>query len=561
MKFTCPKCATRYTLPDEKVPPGAALRFACKKCDNVMRVKRGGVVEAAAAAPRQAPKQMAEPAGESTRVASIAEIRALKEESERAVARAAAPEWFLMVAGEQRGPLDAKQVRAMLSAKQIDRRTYAWHEGMEDWRRIEKLPELSDGGGDAGKVVRPVEAPVRSTGEATVAMNASQLHAELEKLRTAAAPPEPIFEEQEEDGGSTSAPDDDEPAVPEDDEPLLLSRPKKRGLPKPAGDDLFDAFDSSPEDAAPSSPFDDEPSSPLILPKEDSAPGRRRDGPPGESTKAFMADAGLFKRRRRNRIAAITALSLLVVLIALGVMDATGVVSLPVMGGLYDATGLEDPNLLRAVERTEAKLATGDLSPEERESLGKKLLGLKQSAKLHGAGPEAGKDTPKDPAKDPAQDGDKRPEAPKEGGAQAEAKSTGAAEPSADKERALAAEVYGDARKQEVSLKLADPAEIQVPNLPAGLTQEAILEVVSQNSKSMQLCLEEAIKKGDKPPGRIEVEITIASSGAVSAVDVPGYRTSTMGGCTMRRVKGWKFPRFNGQPVTVVFPYLLSTAF
>ena len=50
-------------------------------------------------------------------------------------------------------------------------------------------------------------------------------------------------------------------------------------------------------------------------------------------------------------------------------------------------------------------------------------------------------------------------------------------------ERALMANLFNDERKKEASIKLVDPSDIQVPNLPAGLTQEAIFKVISDNTR------------------------------------------------------------------------------
>ena len=52
--------------------------------------------------------------------------------------------WFVLVAGEQIGPIGAREVLAMLSRKQIDGRAYSWREGMGDWLTLGKIPEFAD---------------------------------------------------------------------------------------------------------------------------------------------------------------------------------------------------------------------------------------------------------------------------------------------------------------------------------------------------------------------------------------------------------------------------------
>ena len=44
----------------------------------------------------------------------------------------------------------------------------------------------------------------------------------------------------------------------------------------------------------------------------------------------------------------------------------------------------------------------------------------------------------------------------------------------------------------------------------------------------------------------------------MAAINTDKYKSSSMGQCTVKRVQTWKFPRFNGDPVTVVFPYVLT---
>jgi TonB family protein len=94
------------------------------------------------------------------------------------------------------------------------------------------------------------------------------------------------------------------------------------------------------------------------------------------------------------------------------------------------------------------------------------------------------------------------------------------------------------------------------------LTQDAIFKVINDNNRSMSLCYGEAARKGEKLRGKMEVQITIDHGGNVTEVSIETAKFSgtTMGDCTMRRVKNWKFPKFSGEAVTVVFPYVLSSS-
>ena len=49
MKFECPQCGKKYSLPDEKVPQGKDFKVKCKKCGEVI-ILHGGESEGAGAA-------------------------------------------------------------------------------------------------------------------------------------------------------------------------------------------------------------------------------------------------------------------------------------------------------------------------------------------------------------------------------------------------------------------------------------------------------------------------------------------------------------------------------
>ena len=82
--------------------------------------------------------------------------------------------------------------------------------------------------------------------------------------------------------------------------------------------------------------------------------------------------------------------------------------------------------------------------------------------------------------------------------------------------------------------------------------------MIVDNNRAMNLCYAEAVRKGELPKGKMEVEITIGASGSVTQVNIdsPGFQDSAMADCTIRRVKNWKFPKFNGSPVPVSFPLI-----
>ncbi|MEL6545677.1 MAG: AgmX/PglI C-terminal domain-containing protein, partial [Myxococcota bacterium] len=269
--------------------------------------------------------------------------------------------------------------------------------------------------------------------------------------------------------------------------------------------------------------------------------GDYHDAPPGEQTRVFMATAGIFKRRRNNMISAVVGTLLVLALGGIITLDVLGIYTIPGMGLAYDLTGFEDPNKERAIERTKAKLQTAG-SDEERKRLQQKLLGLGGDSTPAKKGKGGGKSTAKAKSDGEVTEGIKDET------------------DLSDEKRSLAGSLFEDDRKTGSTPKLKAPEQITTADLPDGLTQEAIQKVIAEKQSSMKLCLTEAYRKGEKLSGRMEVQITIDATGKVTeaAINTDKYKSSSMGQCTVKRVQTWKFPRFNGDPVTVVFPYVLT---
>ena len=250
----------------------------------------------------------------------------------------------------------------------------------------------------------------------------------------------------------------------------------------------------------------------------------------GDSTRYAMAVAGLDRRATTNRVAAWVGIALAAALVLVIVFDLTGVVSIPGMGLVYEVTGVEDPNAARAVERYQTELAGGGLSEPERAALRARLLGAQQRA----------------------------------GATRAPASNVGVADTRDLRaaERAALADLFADEVKRETQVALEEPETIQTPNLPDGLTGEAIQKVIADNAGSMRLCVAESAKKGEVVDGRMDMRVTIGANGRVREVAVapPVMASSVIGRCAVRRIRNWTFPRFNGEPVTVEYPYVLQTS-
>jgi predicted Zn finger-like uncharacterized protein len=400
VKFSCPKCTTKYSISDSKVPAGKTLRFTCKKCANVFKIRRK--------AKDPAPTKVEVPEFSSgnddegaTRVANINEIMALKKRSKSAPppapAAPAAPtsspfdeqvEWFVLVGGKQQGPFGTERVRRLLKEQKVDKRTYAWREGMGDWLRLGVVPEFenlaNEAGdatwrGDAKAAKKPAAAaaaaPSGEPTKETVAMDAGHLREQLAKLGSAEAG---VRGEQR---LKTTAPlNDSEGALA-----ALVGEPTGDTLSRDDGATLneFEPFDPTLETTPPP------PGLPPVLADAAAHTDPKLRGPmanrdaeyleaaPGEATRVFMATAGLFKRRRMHRTAAIVGGVVATLLVGVISLDLAGFIEIPAMGLVYDLTGLEDPNVDRAMERVESKLQDAELSPEERAAIEKRQAALR----------------------------------------------------------------------------------------------------------------------------------------------------------------------------------------
>lgn len=690
MKFACPSCKTRYSIADEKLPVGASVKFKCKNCGTTIRLKRkaetapkpqklddleNSAASTRVAAPNELQKlkqkttaapRAAQPSvsgADATAVVSMAELNELRNQAAAAAAPPPEDDWYVLISGNQKGPMPVSQLRAMVNRQEVDRRNFVWKAGMNDWLRLADVEELS------GLLTPPpvsTEAPTNSFSESTAMMDASALHEALAQAREggvsagfdeqtqmmsaaelhaqmaqasdgafvpkeAAQPAGQVsgdtftestammdvstLQAQLAKAGAAPAP---EPVLQEDTAATLTAEAPTRQTPFETGpvDPIGPIGAAFPEEPSGNSDYDDqvtgqgfaadagfqEKTSESAAPKpfhkaktevarlediaamtgfeEDTAASRAptegafsseggadpfasldgpgggfnlekfdthglqdsydHDAPPGEQTRVFMATAGIYKRRRQNMISAIVGTILVAGFATIIALDFMGVYTIPGMGLAYELTGFEDPNEGRVLERKISR-ETDPLKKEELERRRRQMLGL--------ADPAAG---------GKRRDGKKT--APSE---TAEEGIVENGEMSEDQKK-LADSLFNDARKSLEKISLQQPGQVTAQvDLPDGLTAETIQKVIAEKQSAMKLCLAEASRSNESLRGRMEVQLTIAPTGKVTEASITSakFKSSTMGACTVKRVQSWKFPRFNGTPVTVAFPYVLTEGF
>jgi predicted Zn finger-like uncharacterized protein len=175
MKFSCESCSAQYMISDEKVGP-AGVKVRCKKCGNIMAVKRP---PAAAPAPLEPAPTLAAASSGAAPSASGAGETTLENElgtafqnvfgggsaaiaAEKATAHPAAPppdatnpahngvgsaeaihDWYVAIDDTQVGPLAASAVKTRWESAEIGPDTLAWRPGMADWVALSRIPEMA----------------------------------------------------------------------------------------------------------------------------------------------------------------------------------------------------------------------------------------------------------------------------------------------------------------------------------------------------------------------------------------------------------------------------------
>lgn len=109
MKIVCGSCGAKYSIADEKVQ-GKVFKIRCKKCSNVIVVKGN----------EEGDETMSSTAGNSV-----------------------ASEWYVVVDGEQVGPVAISEIDAYYMAGRINSDTFAWKDGLTDWVALSKLDEFA----------------------------------------------------------------------------------------------------------------------------------------------------------------------------------------------------------------------------------------------------------------------------------------------------------------------------------------------------------------------------------------------------------------------------------
>ena len=120
MKIVCGSCGAKYSIADEKVQ-GKVFKIRCKKCSNVIVVKGNSDQQSAQ---EEAADQGSDFGGAYGGTAG-------------------ASEWYVVIDGDQVGPITPEEVEAYHASGRVTGETYAWREGLDDWSSLADLDEFA----------------------------------------------------------------------------------------------------------------------------------------------------------------------------------------------------------------------------------------------------------------------------------------------------------------------------------------------------------------------------------------------------------------------------------
>jgi predicted Zn finger-like uncharacterized protein len=194
MKFSCDRCDAQYMISDEKVGPNG-VKVRCKKCGNVILVRRAAENGATGAEAAAKPAAVAAPTagagagagledelgsafdhafGEPPAAAPKPDLDAtqgLDPADAAKIAAAAAPapaatEWYVAIGQAQVGPLPLTEVKKKWQGGEVGSDSLVWRPGMGDWSPLSSVPDLA---GYLAPVPQPSRASVRAAPSAAAA--------------------------------------------------------------------------------------------------------------------------------------------------------------------------------------------------------------------------------------------------------------------------------------------------------------------------------------------------------------------------------------------------------
>ncbi|MCU1282837.1 MAG: family finger-like protein [bacterium] len=136
MKFVCDKCNTRYSIADERVH-GRVLKIRCKACNNVITVREDHPLPAP---PPPVASSLEDALSNFSRDDEQTRVSTMPPAAEPG----AGDEWFVSFDGEQEGPLPlARALDRVRAERPRGKECFCWRGGFFVWLPIEDVPEFA----------------------------------------------------------------------------------------------------------------------------------------------------------------------------------------------------------------------------------------------------------------------------------------------------------------------------------------------------------------------------------------------------------------------------------
>ncbi|MDP1920259.1 MAG: AgmX/PglI C-terminal domain-containing protein [Myxococcales bacterium] len=550
MNVSCTNCGKRYVLSDDKVAGKASVKIRCKQCQSLISID-----VAQASAGGQVSGSM--PASRGSGALAMAAVQQPARSPWEDEATKAMPaldmttQWHAMIGGVQQGPFDVKALMGKVAAGEVTLRTYLWKAGMGDWKRAADVSEVSAifaGSGGApssspSQANKPITRTVQPVARQDVAVANEMPSPEVTRPRGGNVA-DPLPGASSRQSGAFNI----EPAPAPAPAPATRSGAFKAPLPEVATEptrpaqteqplnDLFGDLSNSNLERVPSgvSGVHETPSQQSGQSTSGQADidpfaalGEVSDKelpPPGEATKFFIAQAGVNKRNPPWKIALFAFSIVALPTAVLYLLSTFNVVQLPkvtrtnengeeVQESFFSSEGVGG---LKDLLTGDAKKRKEEAERRERERVAAAAAAAKARAlalNTGGAGVEP------DPVKAPTN-------------------------PGLANDFAL----LDDPNKKNRGPKDRNNNPNAIAS--AGLKDDVAAKVVSDNIKTFNLCIEEALRRNPNlKVGSITVKLTVGQSGAVTAatIDPAQHQNSDWGACMIKAAKRIVFPGSDGE--------------
>jgi hypothetical protein len=454
--------------------------------------------------------------------------------------------------GEQSGPYAFAEIVRRVQAKEIIGRHYVWHDGMDGWKRVREMPDLQPHLGHEKK--KP--PPIPSTGDHTFNQRPRGGGAEVVDFAT---------KRKERDQKKGTGPSADRDLDDRHGEFPTEAKVKAES-PSPRVDQLDHVLNEAlgihgegstqragavavhatagiaGETTAPKPQVEDL----LAFDKDDIFANVPRATQSEiirkESTRFFVAAAGMHARRRQQRLGMVIGGTFAACVATFMLFWYMGVinVSIPGIGNPFDRSGDkidQDPTSLESIDPDDPNAVKKILDDEGRKRL---AIARAKRARAKRAAEGGFIDDPTDRGR----------------GGGPRGLDEGVAEKIDDR-------LGGGVMKEVVpgTEGLRDSDLSQVP-LPEGktLSQEAISRVINERKKSVSICYQQSLRGNEDLRGKLEFTVTIERTGAVSraSIETTAFKGTKLARCIANKIRDWRFPPFEGEAQQVQVPFVLE---